>query len=110
MRNWQNAKFFPSIPIGELPSVIISSEDQPEPDLPIGYRGQDFTWWVTPGWEGVLPGNWPIWLVSRNAPLETRNIILWARLDLFPGGMFNQVDQTSSDIQEELPFNSLPVE
>ena len=110
MRNWDKARFLSSVPAGELPSVIINSEEQPEPTLSIGYRGQDFAWWVSPGWMGVLPDDWSRWLVFRDAPQETRKIVLWARLDLFPGGVLNGAEETSSEIEEELPIGSLPVE
>lgn len=110
MRNWERARFLPSVPIGELPSVIINSEDQPEPNLSIGYRGQDFAWWLKPGWQGALPENWPRWLVFRDAPLDAENIILWARLDLFPGGILNEADESSTEINEEIPVSSFPVE
>jgi len=110
MRNWSEAKFLPSVPVGELPSVIINKDDQPEPNLSIGYRGQDFAWWISPGWEGPLPENWPRWLVFRDAPQDTSNIVLWARGDLFPGGILNEVGDSSTEIDEELPIGSLPVE
>jgi len=110
MRNWSEARFLPSVPVGELPSVIINKDDQPEPNLSIGYRGQDFAWWVFPGWESPLPENWPRWLVFRDAPQDTSNIVLWARGDLFPGGILNEVGDSSTEIDEELPIGSLPVE
>ena len=110
MRNLENAKILPSVPIGELPSVIVSREDQPEPNLAIGYRGQDFIWWVEPGWTGVIPNDWPRWLVFRDAPQKTTKIILWARLDLFPGGLLNEPDISPNPADEELPVSPLPVE
>jgi hypothetical protein len=90
--------------------VIINRDDQPEPNLSIGYRGQDFAWWISPAWEGPLPDNWPMWLVFRDAPQHTSNIVLWARGDLFPGGILSEVEESSSEIDEELPLGSLPVE
>ena len=110
MRNWSEARFLQSVPVGELPSVIINRDDQPEPNLSIGYRGQDFAWWISPAWEGPLPDNWPMWLVFRDAPQHTSNIVLWARGDLFPGGILSEVEESSSEIDEELPLGSLPVE
>ncbi len=110
MRNWSEARFLPSVPVGELPSVIINRDDQPEPNLSIGYRGQDFAWWISPAWEGPLPDNWPMWLVFRDAPQYTSNIVLWARGDLFPGGILSEVEESSTEIDEELPLGSLPVE
>ena len=110
MRNWSEARFLTTIPAGELPSVIITSEDQPEPNLALGYRGQDFAWWSYPNWEGALPGNWPSWLVFRNAPQIDTNVILWARTDLFPGGVLSFEEDSSPDNEEEIPFGQLPVE
>jgi hypothetical protein len=110
MRNWKNARFLNSIPAGEIPSVIITSEDQPEPNLAIGYRGQDFAWSAEPAWSGVLPDNWPNWLVFRNAPEIESNLILWARVDLFPGGSFGEEENISRDSEDLIPPGQLPVD
>jgi hypothetical protein len=110
LRKWDNAKFLSSVPNGELPPVIISSADQPEPNQSMGYRGQDFSWWVSPAWNGVLPDNWARWLAYREAPLEIRNIILWARLDLFPGGVISEVKDIAPDKDDLVPVGSKPVE
>jgi len=110
MRNWSNARFLPSVPVGDLPAVIINEEDQPSPNLAIGYRGQDFTWWQTPGWEGVLPENWPRWLVFRDAPVISSNIILWARGDLFPGGVLGEAGDSGTVDEENIAPSSLPVD
>jgi len=110
MRDWDKARFLSKVPVGELPSVIINTEEQPEPNLSIGYRGQDFTWWVSPGWSRILPENWPKWLVFREAPQEIRKIVLWARLDLFPGGILDQIEEAPTELDEELPVGSMPVE
>jgi len=110
MRNWKNARFLNYIPAGEIPSVIITSEDQPEPNLAIGYRGQDFAWSAEPAWSGVLPENWPNWLVFRNAPQIESNLILWARVDLFPGGSFGEEENISRDSEDLIPPGQLPVD
>lgn len=119
MRNWPSARFMTSIPPGEIPSVIISGEDQPEPNLSIGYRGQGFTWSSYPAWTGVLPENWPNWLVYRNAPQTMDKVILWARGDLFPGGTIGETTELSPgsgedfpilEPAEDLPFDDQPLE
>ncbi len=109
MRNWSEARFMTAVPAGDLPSVIITSEDQPEPNLSIGYRGQDFAWWAYPNWAGVLPENWPSWLVFRNASQINTNIVLWARADLFPGGGLGLDEDLSQDVEEEIPLGQLPL-
>ncbi len=109
MRNWPEARFLPYVPTGDLPSVIITSDDQPEPNLSIGYRGQDFAWWAYPGWEGVLPDNWPGWLVFRNASMVNTNIILWARIDLFPGSILGSDASSEQEVEESFPIDQSPV-
>ena len=108
LRNWPEARFLTSVPAGELPSVIINSEDQPSPDLSIGYRGQDFAWWASPTWEGTLPENWPSWFVFRNAPLIQSHVILWARGDLFPGGILTPAEEESPPEVEDFPIEERP--
>lgn len=109
MRNWSNARFLNSVPIGELPSIIINQEDQPEPNLSIGYRGQGFAWSIYPDWQGALPENWPSWLVFRDAPQTVKNIILWARGDLFPGGVIGEPGEPIVDDEGDFPIGELPV-
>jgi hypothetical protein len=110
MRKWSQARFLPAVPAGELPSVIVNHEDQPAPNLSAGYRGQDFSWWAAPGWEGSLPTNWPRWMVFRDAPQVTSSIVLWARGDLFPGGVIGPADESGNETDGDLPPESLPVE
>lgn len=87
---------------GELPSVIITRQSQEAPSLAESYRGQDFNWWTYPGWRGVLPPDFASWLVFRQAPLYQEQIILWARGDLFPGGVPEPYDETTSSDDKEL--------
>jgi len=51
------------------------------------YRGQDFVWELSPGWQGAFPPDLINWLTFRAAPLAESQIILWARADIFPGGL-----------------------
>ncbi len=69
-----------------LPSILITRQTQEEPSLTASYRGQDFTWWIHPGWSGALPANLAGWLAFRDASIQPESIILWARSDRFPGG------------------------
>lgn len=99
LRDWPNARFATTTVAGELPSVIISTSDQPDPSLAVAYRGQDFAWWLYPSWQNSLASVWPTWLVFRKAPEEIGYIILWARSDLFPGGVLSP--QEESPLEEE---------
>jgi hypothetical protein len=88
LRDWHNIRFMSGTISGELPSIIISGSEESAPALAGSYRGQDFAWEISPGWQGALPPDWPRWLVFRNVPPQVEHIILWARNDLFPGGEF----------------------
>jgi len=68
------------------PSIVVTRKSVQEPSLAASYRGQDFALDAYPGWAGALPPNLARWLVFRLAPLQEEQVILWARVDLFPGG------------------------
>jgi hypothetical protein len=110
LRNWPESRFLSSIPAGDLPSIIINRDDQPSPNLSIGYRGQDFAWRTNPAWDGALPENWPRWLVFRDAPQNDSYIVLWARGDLFPGGILATTEEDVPILEEDFSFDGLPVE
>jgi hypothetical protein len=77
------------------PSVVITSQAQNIPGLPVLYRGQDFIMHIYPGWTQVLPKEGIKWLAYREAPLVENQVILWARTDLFPGGILEAAVSTS---------------
>ena len=68
------------------PSIVITRQDVKGPALEASYRGQDFVIDDYPGWAGALPLNVARWLAFRLAPQGEAQVILWARVDLFPGG------------------------
>jgi hypothetical protein len=86
LRDFPQAAFAASFPV-EAPSVLISTPEQGEIGLPAAYSGQDFDWWASPAWGGALPADWLRWVVFREAPIQKNKLILWARGDLFPGGI-----------------------
>jgi hypothetical protein len=97
LRDWKQVIFKPVIAPDELPSVIISAEQETSPSLAAAYRGQDFYWQAYPGWVGALPADWPGWLVFRKGSLVQERIILWARSDLFPQGDLETTGAPASD-------------
>lgn len=98
LREWPSARFRSAVPSGELPSAIITSADQDPIKLATGYRGQDFSWEVSPDWNSNLPPNWLEWLVFRKTPQKVEKVILWVRSDLFPGGVIqSEAESTQQD-------------
>ena len=64
------------------PPIIISSQTE-DINLPIAYRGQDFTWRREPYWEIAGFYEWIKWSVFRELPYKDETIIVWVRNDLF---------------------------
>jgi hypothetical protein len=85
LRNFKQLQVVSTIPTQNLPSIIITHQNEQPPTLTAAYRGQDFDWWAYPGWVGALPQNVTSWITFRDAPLLYEQVILWARADLFPG-------------------------
>ncbi len=86
LREFRNARYVNHLPEMQQPPVVITTQESQVTALAATYRGQDFVWWIRPGWGTVLPPDLVRWLAFKEAPLFQEEIILWARSDLFPGG------------------------
>jgi hypothetical protein len=100
LRDFRSASYAPEfsgegVTDEDSPPVVITSQAQNVPGLPVLYRGQDFIMYLFPGWAQVLPQDWIQWLAYREAPLAQSQVILWARTDLFPGGILERAVNTS---------------
>ncbi len=67
------------------PSLVITDVNQ-QITAGASYRGQKIIWQEEPDMKNMTIIDWLKWSFFRIAPLENREIILWARNDLFPGG------------------------
>lgn len=67
---------------GSSPYFVVTPVEN-NPALVAAYRGQDFSWRLTPMWETTLPADWIRWITLREMPQTGETIILWARDDLF---------------------------
>lgn len=61
------------------PEIVITPLNE-EAALSNTYRGQDFVWRQAPDWNVAHPLRW---LVLREVPMQSEQIILWGRSDLF---------------------------
>ncbi len=62
------------------PDLVITPKTE-ELALAASYRGQDFIWRTSPDW--LTMNSWAKWMVLREVPKQSEEIILWARNDLF---------------------------
>ena len=67
------------------------------PALAQAYRGQDLILQWYPGWQGALPSPLLPWLTYRQAPLAQLQVVLWARVDIFPGGTLEMLELTPDE-------------
>jgi hypothetical protein len=74
------------------PAVVITWKDQESPALAEAYRGQDLVLQWYPGWQDAVPSPLLPWLANRQAPVAQLQIVLWGRVDVFPGGEFELLE------------------
>jgi hypothetical protein len=86
LKDYPNTSYRLSIPNDEHPPVVIAGPDQPF-NFQDQYRGQDFVFERSNDWQSFKPADWISWLVYRKTMTTDSTIVLWARADLFPGGM-----------------------
>ena len=84
LRNIEGVSYATGLSPDVAPLIVITRADDLAGVRQDLYRGQDFGWWDSPGWVGALPSEMIRWLTSRDAPVTTESVVLWARLDLFP--------------------------
>jgi len=82
----EQVDFVNALPVSLRPSVVITGS-QVMLAIQGEYRGQDFYWTQEPAWEILTPQEWINWLFYRKTPRTMPNLILWARGDLFYGGV-----------------------
>jgi hypothetical protein len=68
---------------GDIPAIVIASDQFASADLQSKYRGQDLTWRTSPLWEQGLLQDWMRWSILHEFPQSDEKIILWVRQDVF---------------------------
>lgn len=81
LRSFEHVRYTEVLPGGAPAPVVLSHETK----MPSGnYRGEAFTWQVTPAWDRMQVMDWARWVLYRDVPLDSNKIILWAQAGLFP--------------------------
>lgn len=97
LRHFPDVSYNIQLPPNELPSLVITPAGVVEPRLEQAYRGQSFALMRERLWRSWPPDLLP-WLVYRQAPTAPQEVILWARVDLFPeGAVISAGDSQNTD-------------
>jgi hypothetical protein len=75
--------FLDYLPASSQPGILIT-DTQEIPEISSGYRGQDLVWSTKTLWEQMSPFDYLNWLITRDAPTASQQVILWVRTDLMP--------------------------
>lgn len=97
VRGFKNVTFNPDETRNLAADVLITGQERAERMQDLEYLGQDFDYRVFTDWTGPVPEDWKSWIVSREGPVETFQLLLWVRLDAYPGGeLFEPSEQNDS--------------
>lgn len=104
LRDIQRVSFTDQLPASASPAVVITP-DQPELAMAASYRGERFLFNEQVNWSLFEPSSWLRYLAFRTIAgdaVQQNRVILWARTDLFPGGVL----QPGKPSDAALPVNN----
>jgi hypothetical protein len=79
--------FVPYLAPQSRPGILITDVEA-IPEIASAYRGQDLVWSELVQWNELTAFQTLEWLITRDAPTEKEEIILWVRSDLMPDDQF----------------------
>ncbi|MEM5776240.1 MAG: hypothetical protein AAGU05_14650, partial [Anaerolineaceae bacterium] len=94
LRNVDKLERTQALPASLDPEMIITSSSQ-QVALQDEYAGQDFVLSQQPVWDGLNAWSWMRWFFLRQTPHVDQSIILWVRMDQFPGYEANDLQSTN---------------
>jgi len=88
LRDYDPVHFIPYPSPDSQPGILIT-DNQGNPQISTSYRGQDLVWAQEVLWQAMSPVQYLSWLITREAPTQESEIILWVRTDLMPDDQFS---------------------
>ena len=83
LRDW-DVSSLPDTSLGSAtPDLVISTSNSTQSEIAASYRGQGFSWRITPFWDQGLLADWLRWSILHEFPKNEEKIILWTRSDIF---------------------------
>lgn len=88
LRDYETVDFVPYLPPKSRPGILITDVTA-IPEIASAYRGQDLVWSHKVPWEEMTAFQYLDWMITRKAPTQVNQIILWVRTDLLPDEQFS---------------------
>ncbi len=85
LRHYNPVDFVPFSPPQSQPGIMITNAGT-IPKISQGYQGQDLVFSRIVPWREISLNQYLTWLVTREVPTISQEIILWVRTDLMPAG------------------------
>ena len=89
LRDEASVEFVSSAVPQSQPGILITTA-QEIPEISNSYRGQDLVWYQQPLWSEMSAFDTLGWLLMRDVPTVTENVIIWVRTDLMPDAQFSR--------------------
>ena len=89
LHSYEPIDFVPFVPPQSQPGIMITPAGV-IPEISRGYQGQGLVWTRTVPWQELSANQYLTWLVTRDVPTLTEEVILWVRTDLMPGGALSE--------------------
>ena len=87
LRDYQAVNFETYMAPTSQPGILIT-DIRALPEISSAYRGQDLVWSREVLWGEMSAFQYLEWLITRDAPTQENQIILWVRTDLMPDEQF----------------------
>jgi len=87
MHDKASVYFEPYLPPQSEPAMLITDIEE-IPGISSGYRGQDLVWSRRAAWGEMTAFDYFSWLITRDTPAYSNEIIFWVRTDLMPDDEF----------------------
>lgn len=89
LHSYDHVQFVSSLAAQSQPGILIT-DVQESPEISNSYMGQDLVWSQTASWEEMTPFDYLSWIITRDAPTSSNEIIFWVRTDLMPGDQITE--------------------
>jgi len=87
LRDYAPVQYVPYLAPQSQPGILIT-DSLALPEISGSYRGQNLVWSTKVDWDAMTAYDILVWLITRDAPTQTGEIIIWVRTDLMPDNQF----------------------